>query len=141
MWARIEEARKSHAADAHAPLAAIPMRRGRMWVWPTAGVAAALLVAAGIVIGRRMERSATNRPSTVAQTSPDRTASDSTAITAATHVPSATSTVVAALPVNSATAKKTRAEAEVHGPSTNFAYRLAVLQHLAGTEAMITSFR
>ncbi|HEY4218341.1 MAG TPA: hypothetical protein VGM67_14465 [Gemmatimonadaceae bacterium] len=143
MWARIEEARKSHAADARTSLVAVPMRRGRMWVWPTAGVAAALLVAAGIVIGRRMERSdrpTTNRPSTVAQTSPAHSGSESSAAMPASSTPAgsaspATSTLAAAPAVVASP------DAERPTSNTNLAYRLAVLQHLAGTEAMITSFR
>jgi hypothetical protein len=48
MWARIDAARRTHART--------PAGRAR-WVWPSASIAAAALVTAGVVIGRRWERS------------------------------------------------------------------------------------
>jgi len=52
MWARIEAARKSRVAPA-------PMR-GR-WIWPSAAVAAAaVILAVGVAVGRRWERTASS---------------------------------------------------------------------------------
>ena len=51
MWARIAAARQGRTAVASS------RRTHRLWLWSGAGVAAALLIAAGIGIGRRMERS------------------------------------------------------------------------------------
>jgi len=49
MWARITEARRQRKV-------ALPASN-RVWLWSSAGIAAALLIATGISIGRRMERS------------------------------------------------------------------------------------
>lgn len=63
MWARIEAARKSGVASAP--------KRAR-WMWPSAAVAAAVVMAVGIVVGRRWERSssqlASSSPTSAATT-------------------------------------------------------------------------
>jgi hypothetical protein len=71
----------------------------RVWIWPSAAAAAVILIAVGVIVGRRMERS----------------------------VPAAARVIAAAKPDTS------RPDAR--------AYRLVLLQHMAGVEAMITAFR
>jgi hypothetical protein len=96
MWARVAEARWQRKVA--------PPARSRVWLWTSAGIAAALLIATGISIGRRLERS----------------------------LPLAGSTVAS---------RDTISRLDSAGPDKTLAYQLVVLQHLAGTEAMITSFR
>jgi hypothetical protein len=104
IWTRIVAARQG------APRATRELeqqRRTRLWIWPSAGIAAAALIAVGVAIGRRVERThidhvADQAPRSTQQPAPgDSNRSNSAAI----------------------------------------AYRLAVLNHLAGSEAMIVSFR
>jgi hypothetical protein len=153
MWSRIQAARIQRVDSLSA--GAAPTRRG-LWVWPSMGVAAALLVTAGIVIGRRMERSSSaSVPVPVAQTAANtgantgantataNVAHDTTAATPVAHE----QTVVA----STAAARGVQVGGTAHGSGgslgptqadvPNLAYRLVVLQHLAGTEAMITTFR
>src|SRR6185503_14085244 len=61
MWARIADARR--AARSAERAAAGGTRR---WVWMSGAVAAALVLAVGIAIGRRLERTAPNQAATVA---------------------------------------------------------------------------
>ncbi len=132
MWARIADARRQRTAIA----APIPSRR--VWFWPSAGIAAALLIGTGIVIGRRMERSTAPRTA-VAASRDTTTRRDSSLPTVARRETTTTpkdSTIVAVhdpVPNNPGPDKQ--------GPDKTLAYQLVVLQHLAGTEAMITSFR
>jgi hypothetical protein len=60
IWSRIRAERSARSI----------VRRGvrsTTWVWPSVGVAAAVLLAVGVVVGRRMERSAgVSSPTTVA---------------------------------------------------------------------------
>lgn len=157
MWARIEHERRARAAIA--PRAG--RAANRVWVWPSMGVAAALLVTAGIVIGRRMERSEPSPAQAVARaaTTPAVDSSGITALAAASRVetaPDSASTLIGkireATEANDrrartlASAPRTRSNgadsrSTDQNPVPNLAYRLVVLQHLAGTEAMITSFR
>ena len=127
MWARIAEARRQRT-----PIAT-PGRSRRVWLWSGAGIAAALLVATGIGIGRRMERSTT--PATTVTASRDTAARRDPALpVVAQHESSSVakdSSVVAARGVT----------VEKPGSDRTLAYQMVVLQHLAGTEAMITSFR
>jgi hypothetical protein len=97
IWSRIQAERTARRRAGSAP---------RLWVWPSVAVAAAALVAIGVTVGRRMERSA-GTPRTLAPR------------------------VVAAAP---------RAVSD-SSASTALSYRLVVLKHLAGSEAMITAFR
>jgi len=61
MWARIEAARK---------LRAKPASRRSRWIWPSAAVAAAVVMSAGVLIGRRWERANGESRVTVAASSP-----------------------------------------------------------------------
>jgi hypothetical protein len=149
MWTRIQAARRQTQA---------PVRRGApVWIWPTIGVAAAALLTAGVLIGRKLENSAlgtrdsafgTGR-SALGTTPPAETlkaVAESRAPSAEPPVPSAERQVAKQLRqqtqhtqrrVNELATQTTPAD-----PTTQaLSYRLVVLQHLAGTEAMITSFR
>ena len=126
MWARIAEARKQTSV-------ATPNGTRRMWLWSATGIAAALLIATGISIGRRMERSAPLGRSPVA--------SLDTGSHRDTAAPAAASREVAVATRDSGAPVVREAARETPGPDKSLAYKLVVLQHLAGTEAMITSFR
>ena len=96
IWSRIQAERSARTVA----------RRGvrsttHLWAWPSVGVAAAVLLAVGVVVGRRIERSAS--------------------VSSPTAVAASRST-----PLDS---------------SASLSYRLVVLKHLAGSEAMITAFR
>jgi hypothetical protein len=123
MWARIAEARRQ----------AVPIRPRRIWGWASAGIAAALLITTGIVIGRRMERSSTV-PQTVTASRDTAPRRDSTV-----RVAPERETAVASKDPNVGAAHN--ATSDSSGPDKTLAYQMVVLQHLAGTEAMITSFR
>jgi hypothetical protein len=159
MWTRIQAARS--AARRGQP--ALSDRRRPSWVWASAAVAAGLILYAGIAIGRRLEQPATAAAriaKVVPVASPDSNASRKDTIgaaagpntPAATHVAAATQTpkdedVIRQL--HDQTRRTTRtaqklalAAAPARDSQTNtLAYRLVVLQHLAGSEAMITAFR
>jgi hypothetical protein len=146
MWARISAAR--HAARSNP---AVDIRRPRrVRTWASVGFAAAAVLVLGIAIGRRLERPSAGRSSIVAAKPGD---------TASTHEPTRVtpSTTVAK---NDSLIKQLRTETnnthrraeelataapsgntQDSGPNASLAYRLVVLQHLAGSEAMITSFR
>ena len=126
MWARITEARKQRTVAA-------PKRAARIWLWTSAGIAAALLIGTGIGIGRRMERTSPVGSSVVAS----RDANGRRDTTA----PAAARRDVAVAPRESSVSAVREATREAAGPDRTLAYQLVVLQHLAGTEAMITSFR
>ncbi len=102
MWSRIQSAR------------AIQKSRGRsrVWVWPSIGVAAAGLLAAGVLIGRNWERARGTAQQTVARVSSPGTAGNNVS-----------------------------RSSESIDASASLSYRLVVLKHLAGSEAMITAFR
>ena len=132
MWNRIVEARRANVR------ASRNQRRPGLWIWPSAGIAAAALLVLGVNIGRRIERGnrtvvLPSRPETVA-TTPDSLlpsarapkSDDSTA-----PRPSSTAPAMSRAPT-------TRPDAP---DGAAVAYRLAVLDHVAGSEAMITAFR
>jgi len=147
MWARIAKARR--AARGVDRVAAGGVRR---WVWISGAVAAALVLAVGIVIGRRLERATPDTASAVAvglaktdsakPATPDRLATTRQ-----------TDSIIPRLRQETAkTGRRVQELAAVSGSSSSnaqgaasetpsLAYRLVVLQHLAGSEAMITAFR
>ena len=125
MWARIAEARRQRKVA--------PPARNRVWLWTGAGIAAALLITTGISIGRRMERSSPLIRGTVA--SRDTTSRRDSARTAAVPREVAVASRESSVTTSRVAARDTTA------PDRTLAYQLVVLQHLAGTEAMITSFR
>ena len=147
MWAKIRAAR---TAAPTAP-SVTPAKVRRLWVLPGVGIAALLILSLGIVIGRRLGTA------------------DSTRLADASREPSRTDTVrSSAVPTpsrgidtavsrerdvaSSAVTRSSRAtdssprSASLPRPTGDaeadaVAYRLVVLQHLAGTEAAITAFR
>jgi hypothetical protein len=124
MWARIAEARQRKA---------VPPARSRVWLLASAGIAAALLITTGITIGRRLERSSPPGSATVASRD---------TVTRRDSAPAAaTPRQVAAAPRDSVVPTRRDVVREPAGSDRTLAYQLVVLQHLAGTEAMITSFR
>jgi hypothetical protein len=125
MWARIAEARRQRSVAQPA--------RSRVWLWSGAGIAAALLIATGISIGRRMERSTPIGGGAVASRDTGSRRDSTTAV--------APPRQVAATPRESSVTPTREAARDTSGPDRTLAYQLVVLQHLAGTEAMITSFR
>jgi len=162
MWRRIQEAR-AEAKRGAVPVVPIESAR-RRWLVPGIGVAAAALLATGIAIGRYFDRASHQTPPVVASiTKPDTVtpavtpASDTTdlvrklhdetrktdargkALASAAQVPTTRdarrSTVAATGGVSNTVATS------APGSNQSLAYRLVVLQHLAGSEAMITSFR
>lgn len=162
MWARIQAARSTRAAT----LASAPTRDRphRLWVWASVGLAAASILAVGVVIGRRLERPmgpavvatqpVTRAPRSDSAPQPAERVTDTAARVAASpdslidqlheqtrrtdrRVQELTAADAPATdaPRSAGTERGTRQQ------SSNLAYRLVVLQHLAGSEAMITAFR
>jgi hypothetical protein len=143
MWKQITEARKA-AIGAAAP-------KRRVWLWPSVGVAAALLLSVGIVIGRRMDRSAP-APAVIAvnpvvvkpviDSAKPATKRDSliNELHEESKKTGRAAQALAVAPPRQGT-RSPSGEATVPGSDQNLAYRLVVLRHLAGSEAMITSFR
>jgi len=147
MWAKIEQGRRQAGATA--------VRRSARaaWVWPGVGIAAVLVL--GIGIGRLVERrhatlppmlDASSSATSVAVTPPSNP--DSVATVAPPSGGDRTSRDVEPRQARRAVASQDVSPSE-RGVGTShddvttegLAFRLAVLQHLAGTEAMLTTFR
>jgi hypothetical protein len=134
MWARIQSERHGRRGSG----GGTPNRT--RWPWIAGGLAAALVLAAGIAIGRRLERSGVSTGSPVAVTPRDSNPS---------HVARTPDPLVKDLrEETSRTAKSVSnlaqapsATGATTSDSDNLAYRLVMLRHIAGTEAMITAFR
>lgn len=183
MWARIAQARAQSGSSASAGGAAVPsapsqrhwmVGRGRAWLGTA--LAAGLLLAAGISIGRRMEHGAlqitaptaaspTTRTAKAPAAAPGRGASAADSGGQVASVPSTTLGADSLVPhmreqtrvtqrelselASSETAGRAGDSAATGSGSAagsrttdnDLAYRLVVLQHLAGSEAMITAFR
>jgi hypothetical protein len=145
MWARIDAERHARGVDVAGPSA------NRRWGWAVTGIAAAAVLAAGIVIGRRIERASTPpRAPIVAQKDSQTPNSESTTARGAstTRMPPRDSVLAAVRKETERTAERARQlgartvpGVDSPGESDNLAYRLVVLRHLAGSEAMITAFR
>jgi hypothetical protein len=137
MWNRIVEARR--AQDASRSIAH-PVRRTLYWVWPGVGVAAAGLIAVGVAIGRRMEQSAVEgrRLAPVAVT-PRADSATPAAPDARRAAPSIEAKDSGVRGGRSAALASQAIPDDVN--SSAIAYRLAVVDHVAGSEAMITAFR
>jgi hypothetical protein len=115
----------------------------RVWLWPSVGVAAAALLAVGVTVGRRMERSAST-PAPLAVAKVPESASDSTGqvITRLRQETTATDRRVRELASAGTPSGTDRSSgASAADESTALSYHLVVLKHLAGSEAMITAFR
>ena len=150
MWARIQEAR----ASAHAPVVSIDSRTRRatrrVWLQRVGAVAAVLIV--GFGIGRLYERASSPTVGVAQTTTPPDTnlvpespsGPRSTAVQSPdTRVAERPSSVPASQPSrrDGRVPDNTASERGTERGGTNMAYRLAMLQHLAGTEAMLISFR
>jgi hypothetical protein len=152
MWAKIQAAR----AAAAAPRSFVPPRTRRIWVLPGIGIAALLILSAGILIGRRMGggtadstrlAAASNpaspndsaQPSAVAQTTDTLAHSTRDVATSRDVSRSGQSSAGPAGTASREVAGLPRASGDADADA--IAYRLVVLQHLAGTEAAITAFR
>jgi hypothetical protein len=146
MWGRISAAR--HAARSLPAVDIRQSRRARTWV--SIGVAAAAVLVLGIAIGRRLERPSAGQSSVVAAKPGDTAAAHGTQPVGPSATVANGDSLIKALRTET---KKTQRRAEElataapggnaqdSGPNASLAYRLVVLQHLAGSEAMITSFR
>ena len=146
IWARIEAGRRSRRAVQ-------PARTSRpLWVWSSVGVAAAMILSVGIVIGRRVER-ATPGLSVAANPIATTPKKDSAVAVVADRpiapVVSRDSVINQLREQTKQTdrrahelvASRERAARASQPAEANLAYHLVVLQHLAGSEAMITAFR
>jgi len=129
MWAKIQAARSA------APPHAARRTPNRLWVLPGIGIAALLILSAGILIGRRMGTADSTRVASAPVRKPDSSRSQPSTLPA---VDSPTKTV-ATLPSSEGTEALPRTTGDADADA--IAYRLVVLQHLAGTEAAITAFR
>lgn len=131
IWNRIAEARRTQASAPRSTRHTAP------WVWSVVGLAAAGLVAVGVTIGRYTERTgrATKAPSTQTAIGPD---------TTATPKPVSLAQGPDRRP-DSSTERSADSGAGAtitgRGDDGSIAYRLAVVDHVAGSEAMITAFR
>jgi hypothetical protein len=135
---------------------AVPVRRTgqrRFWI---AAVATAAVLVLGIAIGRIYEHMTTGRneiattkaPSVVV---PDTSAARRLTIESPTVVAASPESVAAPVPVARGMSKTSRVIPEAPRATrppprqtrepASMAFRLAVVEHLAGTEAMLTSFR
>jgi len=149
MWATIQADRAAR------PVAGAASRSRPVWIWPSLAAAAAVILAAGVIIGRRLERTATPAQSVATRAVPEPPRNDSQ--------PASGVRVAAAAPANGrdslinklrdetrntdrrardlAAASQTPSRDARPAGEPSLAYHLVVLQHLAGSEAMITAFR
>jgi hypothetical protein len=115
----------------------------RVWVWPSVGIAAAALLAVGVTLGRRMERSSPPDSASVVAKAP-LPVRDSTAelITQLRQETTATDRRARELVSDVSAKGADRATTSTRADETTaLSYRLVMLKHLAGSEAMITAFR
>lgn len=157
LWQRIQEARAARRANpAHST-------SRRYWIWPGAAAAAAILLAAGIAVGRFMERRsaqvgnpgaqvAASESSSVVRPAPRDTITEPQAAPSqrlAVAPDSETRAVLSRLRTETTrTAQRARqlasarpSQDSVQASGEALQYRLVLLEHLAGSEAMITAFR
>jgi hypothetical protein len=160
MWKRIAEARAEARRNVAPATPAATGRSQRRWLWPGVGVAAAAVLAAGIGIGRFIERGAPAPTAPVAAATPalsipksetpDTAAQTQQMIEALRGETRATDQRARDLAAaeNAGRASSTSSgndrSPSANAPSAaepNLAFRLVMLRHLAGSEAMITAFR
>jgi hypothetical protein len=134
IWSRIE-AERGARRRVRSP--------ARVWIWPGVGIAAAALLAVGVTLGRRMERSGAT-PSTPVTASAAQSVRDSSGELIAQLRQETTATDRRVRELASASpARGTDRTAGAARPdeTTSLSYHLVLLKHLAGSEAMITAFR
>jgi hypothetical protein len=153
MWSRIEASRRARSAQSTTLLR--PVRSSRpVWMWSSLGVAAALILAVGIGIGRRVERGAPSSVVSVATKAPSTQPKQDSVVGSAPELPATTvanrDSVIEQLRqqtrstdrrAREVVASQERGSGVQKPAEPNLAYHLVVLQHLAGSEAMITAFR
>lgn len=151
MWERIQAGRAVRRAVAPLPAPTAHRRFGAP-AWIGVAVAATLVLSVGVAIGRRVER---NRTPVVASVQPSVPAAnpESVSVKSAPVVaptPDRDSIVTAIQHETQHTAQRarelasaarTRSSARSNDDNRALAYRLVVMQHLVGSEAMITAFR
>jgi hypothetical protein len=140
MWARIAEARRAATAPKVAPR--------NTWRWVSIAAAAAIVLALGITIGRRLEREAPAGTQNIAKAP---ATPDSHTAVAKNDTPTASKNDTVIPQLRDETRKTDRRVRELAttepAPTSrgnadpNLAYRLVMLRHIAGSEAMITAFR
>jgi hypothetical protein len=151
IWNRIQAARRDGLAKPQTSSSA-----RRLWMWTGAAIAAAAMLALGISLGRMMERrdttaqlaAGTSRPEASGDSIQSQVANVETRAPT-THDSRPTTDVVRDLRrATSRTAERARelASASASRDSAQVGadalqYRLVLLEHLAGAEAMITAFR
>jgi hypothetical protein len=141
MWTEIRAARARRAT-----VSAHPVRKYRFWLVP---VAAAAVLVIGIAIGRLSNRETPvapmpkfatadshHAPIVIEPNSPIQPDTDRASPSAKPSTPNAPR----AVPTEPRSAPQPRSH-PFNGNDASMAYRLAVVEHLAGTEAMLTSFR
>jgi hypothetical protein len=138
IWNRIAEARRSQRS---AQLMASRSGRNRYWIWPALGVAAAGLVGIGVAIGRNVERTRIQTP--VATATPDSAATRPDQVAAVLpadggHIPAKNR---ASTDPRSTAPRSRSLGGGDRDSSGGVAYRVAVANHVVGSEAMITAFR
>lgn len=163
MWSRIEAVRR----ERRQPRAVAVVSRNR-WALPGVGIAAAAVLALGISLGRKIERANRASPSASASLAAKSTPvlrgdTGSTPAIDAAAAPNraGTDSLVARIhDQTKATDRRARQLASIGSDSAStprgvdsgvsarrddesmrLAYRLVMLQHIAGSEAMITAFR
>jgi len=158
MWHRIAAAR-AERRQAAVPIGRTPVgRTSAATRWAGVGIAAALILSAGILVGRSIERSGVKSQQTVAANAPVvppvNPASNPGPAVVASKPGTDDSLVSKKNLINQIHEETNKTSARVRelasapvesrrntGSNENLAYRLVVLQHLAGSEAMITAFR
>jgi hypothetical protein len=144
MWARIREVRDARQI-------ATPKRHRALWIWPSTAIAAALLIAVGISIGKRT----TPRRAPASAEAPRQLAAAPSKAPATDSVANAPDTIVTQLreetrrtdrqarqlAATAALGSQHRVRSSSDVTRDNLAYHLVLLRHLAGSEAMITAFR
>ena len=134
MWSRIAEARRERTSVSREEKPRVAARA----TWIGLALAAGVVLALGITIGRRLERTTPTKAPTVAAnpstTTPAPTTAKDSIIPQLREETQRTNQRVEALAANTPAGERPRAEPDL-------AYRLVMIRHIAGSEAMITAFR
>lgn len=145
MWARIQAGRATR------PVIGTTPRARPIWMWPSLAAAAAVILAAGVVIGRRLDRTASPARSVAVTPVPTAARKDSQVAIGTESPAGDRDSLIQKLRDETrntdrrarelAAATQARPGDGQRSAEPNLAYHLVVLQHLAGSEAMITAFR